>query len=181
MAQGQSGFARRRFSKSSRPCRTEASSCRSISPGFCGRCSNRSICRRLRSIKAKPSAKVIVSKFSLNLRTAAEGIKLSSRMWWSAAEFRSSDISVEGITSQVENAALQTRRGQMSVTFLRSICVVAVTTSSSCSSQINPQVVEMPDPKTFPFGYAKETCLSAFLLLPIASSRAFNPLHFAVK
>jgi hypothetical protein len=56
--------SRTRFSRASRPRRMEASSSRFASPGFCGRCSSRSICLRLRSMNFRHSGAVIVSKFS---------------------------------------------------------------------------------------------------------------------
>ena len=69
--------SRTRFSRPSSPMRIEASSSKFTLPGFCGRCSSRSICLRLRSMNFRHSGAVMVSKFSEKRSTVDALIKPS--------------------------------------------------------------------------------------------------------
>ena len=77
---GQLGLERMLCSSASRSRRIEDISAASAGPSFFGKCSSRLSCRRLRSMNARHSRKVMVSTFSENRRTFGAFISSSESM-----------------------------------------------------------------------------------------------------
>jgi len=112
MSQPFAGYERTRFSSSSRPCRIEASSFASASPGRWGRCSNRSICLRLRAMNARHSGLVIVSKFSEKRRTFDPDINTSRLIVFRKRIFTSRIIAKPIPSAKQIDMKSEARRGQ---------------------------------------------------------------------
>lgn len=112
MAQPFAGCNRTRFSRASRARRMEASSSIFASLGFCGRCSSRSICLRLRSMNDRHSGAVIVSKFSERRSTLAADMMTSCEDGFRMSGL-ASPIMPNWIASAKQIATdLESRRGQ---------------------------------------------------------------------
>jgi hypothetical protein len=155
MHQAHSVLERMRCSRASRPRRIEHSSSRSTSPGSCGKCSRRSICLRLRSMNARHSGTVIVSKFSEKRSTVDADIKFPCAVHSDGMAVSSSDLIGISVVSQSFFHSLYRSRSPRSVTSLPSICCFRATHSSGVALRNYPLHLENVLSSDFTFELCK--------------------------